>query len=92
MKLRNKFNKIRRINSEILSKAVQNAKVHFNYSLNDNDEIVAVDEETPFIVLIKNSERRFLWAIDFLLSEHVRNFDRIPRIKVSEHLKVWRCL
>lgn len=85
-------NKVIRIGAESLKNVLRKAKLNFNYRLEPNDKIIAIDKETPFIVLIRNPERGFSWAIDFLLSEHVEDYHKIPKIRVSDYLKVARCM
>lgn len=83
-------NKVIRISTDSIKSAIRKAKLNFNYRLEPKDKIIAIDKETPFIVLIRNPERGFSWIIDFLLSEHVVDYHRIPKIKVSDYLKVAR--
>ena len=85
-------NKILQLEKRDLKYAVEHAKIDFDSCLCSNDKVVAVDGESPFIVLIKKEANKFCWVIDFLVSERVKEYSKIPRVNVSDYFKMWRMI
>lgn len=69
---------------------IRGAKINFNESIGKEDKIMAVDDEAPFLVLIKKGNEKACWVVDFLLGERVKNYDSIPRIKVDDYARFMR--
>lgn len=75
-----------------LNSMIMNAKINFNESIGQEDKVLAIDEEAPFIVLVKKDNSKICWVVDFLLGERIKNYNAIPKVKVDDYLKVLRIM
>ncbi len=77
---------------KISEEDIEKAQIRSNYVPSKYDKLIAIDHDTPFIALMQDAKGELYWTVDFKLEEHFSQSNKIPRIKVSEYLHVWRCV
>lgn len=86
------YSSILKLGRNSLANFAGKARINFNEYIDSSDKIIAIDEEAPFLVLVKKSNDKICWIVDFLLGERIKNYSSIPKIKVSDSIRVLRIL
>ncbi len=78
--------------AKVSQQEVEKACIRKNHERSSKDKLIAIDNDTPFMVLMQDTNDELFWTIDFQLNEHYPQSREIPRIKISEYLQIWRCV